>query len=59
MNQGITGKIPIHHFDQPEEIAKVVLFFASDDSSFIVGAELITDDGKRFENMRPMARSYI
>ena len=45
MNQGIIEKIPLHRFGRPEEIAKVVLFFASDDSSFVVGAELIVDGG--------------
>ncbi|QHV96900.1 SDR family oxidoreductase [Spirosoma endbachense] len=45
MNQGIIEKIPLHRFGRPEEIAKVALFFASDDSSFVVGAELIVDGG--------------
>ncbi|UFH56299.1 SDR family oxidoreductase [Spirosoma sp. KNUC1025] len=45
MNQGIIEQIPLHRFGRPEEVAKVVLFFASDDSSFVVGAELIVDGG--------------
>ncbi|WP_338872598.1 SDR family oxidoreductase [Spirosoma sp. SC4-14] len=45
MNQGIVEAIPLGRFGRPEEIAKVVLFFASDDSSFVVGAELIVDGG--------------
>ena len=30
---------------QPEEIAKPILFLASDDASFITGAELVVDGG--------------
>jgi NAD(P)-dependent dehydrogenase (short-subunit alcohol dehydrogenase family) len=32
-------------FGLAEEIAKTVTFFASDDSTFITGAELIADGG--------------
>jgi NAD(P)-dependent dehydrogenase (short-subunit alcohol dehydrogenase family) len=45
MNQGIIEAIPLGRFGRPEEIAKVALFFASEDSSFVVGAELIVDGG--------------
>jgi len=45
MNQGIIQAVPLGRFGRPEEIAKVALFFASDDSSFVVGAELIVDGG--------------
>jgi 3-oxoacyl-[acyl-carrier protein] reductase len=36
---GVTGK--------PEDVAKVVLFFASDDSRFITGKTLLVDGGRR------------
>jgi NAD(P)-dependent dehydrogenase (short-subunit alcohol dehydrogenase family) len=42
---GILSQIPIGRFGTSEEIAKVVLFLASDDSTFLLGAELIADGG--------------
>ena len=45
MGSGIIKQIPIGRFGQAEEIAKVVTFFASDDSTFVIGAELIADGG--------------
>ena len=41
----ILSNIPIGRFGTPEEIAKVALFLASDDSTFLLGAELIADGG--------------
>ncbi len=41
----IRSKIPVGRFGTPDEIAKVVLFLASDDSTFLLGAELIADGG--------------
>jgi NAD(P)-dependent dehydrogenase (short-subunit alcohol dehydrogenase family) len=31
---------------EPEEVAKVALFLASDDSSFVAGIELFVDGGR-------------
>lgn len=45
MGQGILQKIPVGRFGTVEEIAKTITFFASDDSTFILGAELIVDGG--------------
>jgi NAD(P)-dependent dehydrogenase (short-subunit alcohol dehydrogenase family) len=37
--------IPVGRFGRPQEIAKTVLFLASDDSSYITGVELFVDGG--------------
>lgn len=41
----IEDKSPIRRFGTPEEVAKVALFLASDDSSYIVGEEIVVDGG--------------
>jgi glucose 1-dehydrogenase len=38
-------KIPIHRIGQPEEIAKVALFLASKDASYITGTTISVDAG--------------
>ena len=42
---GILSNIPIGHIGQPKEIAAVALFLASDEASYVTGAEVITDGG--------------
>ncbi len=43
--QALQNRIPLKRFGQPEEVAKLVTFLASDDASFITGAEYNIDGG--------------
>jgi len=43
--QNIKDQIPLGRFASALELARVAAFFASDDSSFLLGAELIADGG--------------
>jgi NAD(P)-dependent dehydrogenase (short-subunit alcohol dehydrogenase family) len=45
MGEGLTKQIPIGRFGTSEEVAKIITFFASDDSTYLLGAELIADGG--------------
>ena len=40
-----TRKIKMGSFGKPEDIAKAVLFLASDDASYITGTTLVVDGG--------------
>jgi len=43
--KAIAGNVPLGRLGKPEEIARAVVFLASDDSSFITGTELFVDGG--------------
>src|SRR6202451_603052 len=42
----IVSTIPMGRMGEPEEVAKVALFLASDDSGFVTGIELFVDGGR-------------
>jgi NAD(P)-dependent dehydrogenase (short-subunit alcohol dehydrogenase family) len=41
----ISGNVPLGRLGTPDEIAKAVVFLASEDSSYITGIELFVDGG--------------
>ena len=43
--EAMQNRVPLKRFGQPEEIAKLVSFLASDDASFITGGEYNIDGG--------------
>lgn len=42
----LESQIPLRRIGKPEDVANVVLFLASDESSFITGTEIIIDGGQ-------------
>ncbi|TNE68105.1 MAG: SDR family oxidoreductase [Bacteroidetes bacterium] len=49
--QEFAQRIPLRRFGKPEEVAKVILFLASDESSYITGAEIIVDGGAQAQDV--------
>lgn len=45
IEQAVVAQIPVGRIGRPAEVAAAVLFLASDESSFVAGAELIVDGG--------------
>ena len=41
----VTRAIPVGRLGQPEEVAQAVVFLASDESSFMLGSEIVVDGG--------------
>jgi NAD(P)-dependent dehydrogenase (short-subunit alcohol dehydrogenase family) len=45
MAEGIRNQVPMKRFGTPIEIAKAAVFLASDESTFMLGSEMIIDGG--------------
>jgi NAD(P)-dependent dehydrogenase (short-subunit alcohol dehydrogenase family) len=43
--KALSEQTPLRRFGTPDDVAAAALFFASDDSAFITGAELAVDGG--------------
>ncbi len=43
--KALLDEIPLHRMGQPEEIGKLALFLASDDSAYVTGATFVIDGG--------------
>ena len=45
VKEGFASTVPMKRMGSPEEIARAALFLASDDSSFVMGVDLVVDGG--------------
>jgi NAD(P)-dependent dehydrogenase (short-subunit alcohol dehydrogenase family) len=45
LEQGITRTVPLGRLGEADEVAKAVLYLASDDASNVTGAEIVVDGG--------------
>jgi NAD(P)-dependent dehydrogenase (short-subunit alcohol dehydrogenase family) len=45
VNKALIDRTPMRRFGTSEDVARAALFFASDDSAFVTGAELAVDGG--------------
>ena len=48
-----TDRVPLGRWGEPEDIAAGILFLASDDASYMTGAELLMDGGVSAGSIRP------
>ena len=44
--QAYSARIPLQRYGDPEEVAKLMLFLASDDSSYCTGGVYMVDGGR-------------
>jgi NAD(P)-dependent dehydrogenase (short-subunit alcohol dehydrogenase family) len=45
VSESLIGQIPLRRFGEPAEVARAIVYFASDESAFTVGSELVIDGG--------------
>ena len=45
MMEAFLAKIPMRRMGEPDDIAKVALFLASDMSSYMTGSQIVVDGG--------------
>ncbi len=45
VNKALMERTPLRRFGTPEEVAKVILFLASDDAAYVSGADVVVDGG--------------
>jgi NAD(P)-dependent dehydrogenase (short-subunit alcohol dehydrogenase family) len=45
IKQGVAARIPLQRYGTPEEVAYLMLFLASDESSFCTGGVYMVDGG--------------
>lgn len=46
VNKDIAATIPFGRFGKPEEVAKAVVYLASDESAWTIGSEIVVDGGR-------------
>ena len=57
--QGVIDSTPLRRWGQPEEVARVALFFASDDSSFVSGQYLVVDGASHLTSGKVFVRESL
>lgn len=45
LQEEIKNRVPLGRMGTPQELAKAALYLASDESSYVVGSELLVDGG--------------
>lgn len=51
LSRQFAKRVPLGRFGRPEEVAKVILFLASDDASYVTGSEIIVDGGAQAQDV--------